>query len=59
MREKVKRLVGDLLVCFEGLACSQTADLDFFNYTDEETGCLKIEMQLEVNITYEQQVCSV
>ena len=58
MREKVKRLVGDLLVCFEGLACSQTADLDFFNYTDPD-GCLKIEMQFEVNITYEQEVSSV
>lgn len=46
------------LVCFEGIGCSQDTDLDFFNFTDPD-GCLKIDIKLEVNITYEQTVCSV
>ena len=46
------------LVCFEGIGCSQDTDPVYFNYTDPD-GCLKIHIKFEVNITYEQMVCSV
>lgn len=48
---KIICLLSMILISIEGFGCSQDADLEMFNYTDD---CIMISIKFEINVTYPQ-----